>query len=80
MKCNAITKSKWHDATDLSNELFREADRLDAIAFDLLADAATSPEAAKRFHDARDAANNKYVEAKQSWDAARAKLKGTSPR
>lgn len=80
MKCNAITKSNWHDATDLSNELFREADLLDAVAFDLLGDAASSPEAAKRFHDARDAANAKYVQAKQAWDAARVKLKGISKR
>lgn len=78
MKCNAIIKSNWHDATDLSSELFREADRLNAIAYDLLDDAASSPDAAKRFHEARDAANAKYIEAKQAWDFARVKLKRIS--
>ncbi|WP_248739484.1 hypothetical protein [Pseudomonas sp. MWU12-2029] len=74
MKSNPITRSDWHAATDRSNELFKEADRLNAIAFELLTHAAESPEAMKRYTDARDAADAKTLEGKKAWDEARAKL------
>lgn len=75
MKCNVITKSTWQNATNLSSELFREADRLNSLAYALLPDAANSPEAAQLFHEAKNSANAKYVEAKGAWDAARQQLK-----
>ncbi|MFJ7797185.1 hypothetical protein [Pseudomonas sp. NPDC096950] len=75
MKCNTITVSTWHAATDLSNELFREADRLNDIAYDLLPNVANSPEDALAFQTARAAADAKTLEGKRSWDKARAELR-----
>lgn len=74
------TKSSWKHATEHSNELFKEADELDALAFDLLSEAPNSPEDAKRFHDARDAANAKFAEAREAWQEAKVELKGVLPK
>ncbi|WP_438301667.1 hypothetical protein [Pseudomonas sp. NMS19W] len=74
MKCKPITTSDWHAATDRSNELFKEADRLNAIAYELLTHAAESPEAMERYKKAKDAADAKTLEGKKAWDEARAKL------
>lgn len=75
MKCNPITVSTWHAATDRSNEIFREADRLNDIAYNLLPYAANSAEDALAFQSARAAADAKTLEGKKAWDEARAKLK-----
>lgn len=74
MKCSSITTSDWYAATDRSNELFQEADRLNAIAYELLTHAAESPEAMIMFQNARNAADAKVLEGKKAWDEARAKL------
>ena len=72
MKNNPVTSSAWHEATDRSNELFKEADRLNAIAYELLAHAADSPEAMMAFTKARALADAKSLEGKKAWDQARA--------
>ncbi|MBR7196854.1 hypothetical protein [Pseudomonas sp. 14A] len=72
MKNNPVTSSAWHEATDRSNELFQEADRLNAIAYELLAHAADSPGAMEEFKKARAAADAKSLEGKKAWDQARA--------
>lgn len=69
------TVSAWHEATDLANELFQEADRLNAIAYELLTHAADSPEAMIAFQKARAAADAKSLEGKKAWDQARAKFR-----
>ncbi|WP_085731215.1 MULTISPECIES: hypothetical protein [unclassified Pseudomonas] len=74
MRSNPITTSDWHAATERSNELFQEADRLNAIAYELLTHAAESPEAMERYKNARDAADAKTLEGKRAWEEARAKL------
>ncbi|WP_434676322.1 hypothetical protein [Pseudomonas sp. D3-10] len=71
MRNNAII-SAWHEATDRTNELFREADRLNAIAYELLAHATDSSEAMIAFQNARAAADAKSLEGKKAWDQARA--------
>jgi len=75
MKNNPITTSAWHEATDRSSELFKEADRLNAIAYELLTHAADSPEAMIEFQNARAAADAKTLEGKKAWDEARAIFK-----
>ncbi|CAI8794999.1 Phasin_2 domain-containing protein [Pseudomonas sp. IT-P12] len=74
MKSKPITTSDWHAATERSNDLFQEADRLNAIAYELLTHAAESPEAMQRYKNARDAADAKTLEGKKEWEEARAKL------
>ncbi|WP_434707797.1 hypothetical protein J3P75_18820 [Pseudomonas sp. R1-1] len=69
------TVSAWHEATDRANELFQEADRLNAIAYELLTHAADSPEAMIAFQKARAAADAKSLEGKKAWDQARAKFR-----
>lgn len=73
-RSSPLTTSDWYAATGRSNELFQEADRLNAIAYELLTHAADSPEAMKRYKDARDAADAKTLEGKKAWDEARKRL------
>lgn len=75
MMKNPQTISAWHETTDRTNELFQEADRLNAIAYELLTHAADSPEAMIAFQKARAAADSKSLEGKKAWDQARAKFR-----
>ncbi|THF26498.1 hypothetical protein E5170_27205 [Pseudomonas atacamensis] len=80
MKNNPVTTTAWHEATDRSNELFQEADRLNAIAYELLAHAADSPEAMIEFKKARAAADAMSLEGKRAWDQARAIFRKSAKR
>ncbi|QXQ16639.1 hypothetical protein [Pseudomonas tolaasii] len=80
MKGKAISQSLWHDATEHSNELFKEADRLDDVAYELLNDAPTSEEAAHKFHVAKNEADEKRIEARAAWEEARSQLQNRRQR
>lgn len=74
MKSKQIMKTEWREATERSSELFREVDRLDDMAYQLLSVTPVSPEAADKFHEAKNEARAKYVEARQAWSEAKIKL------
>ncbi|SDV04259.1 hypothetical protein [Pseudomonas mucidolens] len=70
-KAKPITQPEWCPAREQSNELFREADRLDDKAYQLLSITPISAETAQKFHEAKNAARAKYLEARKAWNDAK---------
>lgn len=80
MEGKAISQSLWHHATEHSNALFKEADRLDDVAYGLLNEAPNSEEAAHKFHVAKNQADEKRIEARAAWEEARSQFQNRNQR
>ncbi|WP_236203915.1 hypothetical protein [Pseudomonas protegens] len=79
MKGNPITKDVWLDATKHSNQLFLEAHRLDALAYELLDNRNIDEHTFQNFQIAKDKASRKYAEAKAAWEEVKSTINSRLP-
>jgi len=66
-KFKQVAGLTWEEAATKSNQLFFEADRLDAKAYSLLREETLSPEVWNEFSAAKRKAEKKYLEARMEW-------------
>ncbi|QXI26334.1 hypothetical protein [Pseudomonas vanderleydeniana] len=64
------TKARWLAATEQSNRLFKQADKLEDAAYDLLSDGIVTSDTLEKFRIAKDEAAAKYAQARMAWEQA----------
>lgn len=66
-KFKQVAGLTWEEAATKSNQLFFDADQLDAQAYSLLREETLSPEVWSEFSAAKRKAEKKYLEAREEW-------------
>lgn len=71
VKYRKATRARWLEATQRSNQLFKEADKLDDKAYELLSDGVVTSDTLEKFRLAKEDAGAKYAQARKAWDEAK---------